>query len=298
MWLAIMLGDRIVISEYLLVVIILFLTFLATVITRGIMNRAIKLASEHLNSDPTKYRFLKHLLMATIIILGIGLAIYTIPALRAIAVSLFAGAGILAVIIGFASQAAFANIISGIFIVIFKPFRINDVIQIGTQHSGVVEDITLRHTVIRNWENRRIIIPNSVISNETLINSSIIDEKTCRHLPIGISYDSDIRRARQIIEEEVAHHPEYIDVRTPEEKADGQPLVRTRVVELGEYAVVIRAYLWAKDSITAFTMSTDLMESIKLRFDAEGIEIPFPYRTLVYKKDLPATYREQGETKE
>jgi small-conductance mechanosensitive channel len=169
------------------------------------------------------------------------------------------------------------------------------VIQIGTQHSGVVEDITLRHTVIRNWENRRIIIPNSVISNETLINSSIIDEKTCRHLPIDISYDSDIRLARKIIEEEVAKHPEYVDVRTPEEIADGNPLVRTRVIDLGEYAVTIRAYLWAKDSITAFTMSTDLMESIKYRFDQEGIEIPFPYRTLVYKKDLPANTKTNSD---
>lgn len=281
-------GDHFAVSEYILVLIILALTGVAVILTRFLMNRAIRLASEHLNSDPTKYRFLKHMLTATIITLGIGLAIYTIPSLRAIAVSLFAGAGIFTVIIGFASQQAFANIVSGIFIVLFKPFRINDIIEVGKQYEGVVEDITLRHTVIRNWENRRIIIPNSIISNETLINSSIIEEKTCRHLNIGISYDSDIDLAQQIIEDEVAKHPNYRDNRTPEEKAAGEPLVRTRVVALADFSVNIRVYLWAETAVDAFVLSADVMKSIKQRFDREGVEIPFPYRTVVYKKDLPA----------
>ena len=283
---AVQIGESLNVSEYVIVAIILVLTFILVIITRFLMNRAIRLASDHLNSDPTKYRFMKHMLTATIVTLGIGLAIYTIPSLRAIAVSLFAGAGIFAVIIGFASQQAFANIVSGIFIVLFKPFRINDVITIADQYDGKVEDITLRHTVIRNWENRRIIIPNSIISNETLVNSSIIDEKTNKRIIFGISYDSDVDLARSIIHEEMLQHRLLIDPRTPEQIQAGEERVLTRVVGLGDFSVNIRAELWANTPLEAFVMSTELFDRVKKRFDAEGVEIPFPYRTLVYKKDL------------
>lgn len=291
--LKIRISDSLFLPDVVMVAFVLFLTFLAVMLVNRLMNRFIRLASEHLRSDPTKYRFLKHTLAATIIIVGIALAIYIVPALRTLAISLFAGAGIIAVIIGFASQQAFSNIISGMFIVVFKPFRINDIIQVGDKHSGTVEDITLRHTVIRNFENRRIIIPNSVISEETVINSSIIQERTCKHWELGISYDSDIDKAIAILQEEAAKHPNMIDVRTPEEVEDGAPLVRVRVIELGEYSVNLRTYLWAEDPITVFAMYTDLNKIVKERFDKDGIEIPFPYRTIVYKKDM----EEQAKTK-
>ncbi len=92
--------------------------------------------------------------------------------LQTISTGIFASAGIFAAIIGFASQQAFSNIVGGIFIVIFKPFRVGDFIQVGT-NIGNVEDITLRHTVIKDLQNKRIIIPNSVISTETIVNNHI-----------------------------------------------------------------------------------------------------------------------------
>ena len=123
----------------------------------------------------------------------------TIPKLKSLGVTIFAGAGILAAIIGFASQAAFSNIVSGIFIVIFKPFRVGDIVKISNLYSGIVEDITLRHTVISDFENKRLIIPNSVISAETIHNSNILDNKICNHIWYGISYDSDVDLATSII---------------------------------------------------------------------------------------------------
>ncbi len=273
------------VSDWAVVIVILIITLLAVTITRRLMNRFIKLASEKLKTDPTRYKFFKHLLTATISMVGIGLAIYSIPTLKALAISLFAGAGIIAVIIGFASQAAFSNIVSGIFIVIFKPFRIGDRINVagGTTYAGVVEDITLRHTVIRNYENRMIIMPNSVISNETVINSSIIDERVCMWFEVGISYDSDIDHAIKIIQEEAEAHPNLIDNRNEQEKADGVPQVVVRVMGFGDSSVNLRAWLWAAEPPKGFVMTKDLYHSVKKRFDKEGIEIPFPHRTLVFK---------------
>ncbi len=212
------------------------------------------------------------------------LVVYTIPALRTLGLTLFAGAGILAAIVGFASQQAFSNIISGIFIVIFRPFRVNDIIKVGTFDSGIVEDITLRHTVIRSFENRRLVIPNAVISEQTVLNSSLVDEHVSIYIDIGISYDSDVDKAMDIMRDECSKHPLCTDNRTQQQKDAGEPKVEVKMISLSESAVILRASPWADDSIKGSDMKSDLLLSIKKRFDKEGIEFPFHYRTTVFKK--------------
>jgi len=211
------------------------------------------------------------------------LIFYTIPPLRTIGVTLFAGAGVLAAVIGFASQAAFSNIIGGIFIVIFKPYRVGDMLKVGGLEWGIVEDITLRHTVIRSFQNERYIIPNSTMSNENILNASIGESKNCMFIEIGISYDSDIDLAMKIMREEAMKHPSCKDFRTEAEKAAGKEQVIVRLIGFGDSSVNLRAYAWADDPISGFIMKTELFKLIKERFDAEGVEIPFPYRTIVYK---------------
>lgn len=238
---------------------------------------------QYFNKNKTSYKFLGYFIKALILLTGLGLAIYSIEPLKGIATSLLAGAGILAVAIGFASQQVLSNIISGIFIVTFKPFKINDRIIIKDTLVGIVEDITLRHTVIRNFENQRIILPNSIISNEIIINADLDDQKVCRFVDFGISYESDIDLAKKIMFEEVRSHNDYYDNRTPEEIEKSMPEVTVRVIGLGDSSVNIRAWMWAENSATAWVMFCDLIESIKKRFDAEGIEIPYPHRTIVQK---------------
>ena len=188
----------------------------------------------------------------------------------------------LAAIIGLAAQQAFSNIVSGIFVVIFKPFKVGDLIEIATNR-GIVEDITLRHTIIRNVENRRLIIPNSVISNETIINSNITDIKICNILEIGISYDSDVETAFRIIKEQELAHPNCIDNRNEEQRINCDPIITTRLIGYGDSSVNLRAYIWSNDSLNGFIMKCDLYKSIKEEFDNNNIEIPFPHRTIVYK---------------
>jgi small conductance mechanosensitive channel len=129
---------------------ILLATFLVAFLVNRLFGRLIKRSANILNNDPTNYQFLRHAVIGLIYLVGLGAAIYTVPSLRTIANSLLAGAGILAVAVGFASQHALSNIISGVFIVIFKPYRINDRLQVR-ELEGIVEDITLRHTVIRDY---------------------------------------------------------------------------------------------------------------------------------------------------
>ena len=261
---------------------ILVATFIVAYLVNRFFLRLIRRSTEIMKNDPTNYLFLRHTISALIYLTGFGVAIYMMPNLRALASSLLAGAGILAVAVGFASQHALSNIIGGVFIVLFKPFRINDRLEIKGM-VGIVEDITLRHTIIRNFENQRIIIPNAIISEEVIVNANYGDDIICKWIDIGISYDSDIDKAKAIMQDEVMKHPLHIDRRTPEQIENGEPEVVVRVLALGDFAVTLRAWAWANDPADGFVLSCDLFESIKKRFDAEGIEIPFPYRTIVFK---------------
>lgn len=261
------------------IIIIVATAFVINKVVRTIIGGYFKRESARINVDPTAYNFLKNALTFIIITIAALNIVYVIPAFKEVAVTLFAGAGILAAIIGFASQAAFSNIINGVMIVMFKPFRIGDVVEVGTRsdNMGVVEDITLRHTVIRNYENKRVVIPNSVISSEVIVNRSISDPRMIRFLEIGISFTADIDRAIAIIREEAVKHPAFIDGREPQEINNNEHPVRVIVKGISTYSIIIRAYLWAKDSPESWVYLTDMYKIVFERFRREGIEVPLPY---------------------
>lgn len=261
-----------------------FVILVCAILVVKILKRFIY-RNEHIkNGIWTPLRFYSHLLFGIVYFFGALLCIYAIPPLRDLSISIFASSGVLAIVVGFAAQSALANIVSGCFIAIFKPFRIGDKIKfIGKDVVGTVEDITLRHTIIRTFENKRVIIPNSVVSVDIIENAHIIEEKVCRFFEIGISYDSDVEKAIAIIREEVKKHTDFYDNRTEEEKSAELNPIKVKVLSFGDFSVNLRAWVWAKDSATNFDIVCDLNKNIKERFDKEGIEIPFPYRTIVYK---------------
>jgi len=233
--------------------------------------------------DETNYKFFKNTVTFSFALGAIVVMFYTIPSLHNIGVTMFAGAGIFAAIVGFASQSAFSNIITGFFIVVFKPFRVHDYIQIGANYRGIVEDITIRHIVIKDMENRRIIIPNSVINSETIVNSDILDERICRAIEFNITYDTDISFASHLIQEEAMNHRFCIDGRTRAQKEAEEPVVKVRVIALGESSVKLRASVWSANNDNSFELFCDLNKAIKERFEKEGVDIAYPHRTIVNK---------------
>lgn len=277
-------------GKIFLAVLILVITFFIERFVRIFIKHNFDNSSAHMGVDTTTFVFFKHLISALIYLVGIGLAIYVIPTFRTLSISIFASAGVLAVVLGFAAQKAFSNVISGIFIAMFRPFRVGDLIKFGDK-VGRVEDINLRHTIIRNFENKRYIVPNSVISEEVIENYHLGDPKVCRFVEFGISYDSDVDKAMKIMREECEKHPGCIDQRTESEKKQKIPQVSVRLISFGDSSVNLRAWAWAETPMAAFRMGTDLNKIIKQRFDKEGIEIPYPYRTIVYKKDIKHNVR-------
>ncbi len=267
----------------LMTLIKISIAIVATVIVVRLINRALviyfKFASEKLKVDETTYTVVRRIIIVTIYVTGGIVVISLIPGLPDLVLGMAAGAGIAAIVIGLAAQRALSNVFSGISIAIFRPFRVGDVVEMENEY-GTIEDITLRHTVIRTWQNKRLIIPNSRISEETIINWTIGDLTVLWAVDFGISYDSDIDLARSIILDEINKHPDVMHEEDREAKV--------RVTELGDFAVNLRALFWVRDRPTAWGTGAEIRESVKKRFDREGVEIPFPYRTVVFKKDMKA----------
>jgi len=268
------------------ITLVLIIAFLLNFLLRKIIKLYLKKFAKRVSADPTSFSFLKNSVGFIIFCSVATYIVQHIPGLSNVKATLFASAGILAAIIGFAAQKAFSNIIGGIFILIFRPFRVGDVIYIGNEFRGIVEEITLRHIIICNYENRRIIIPNSIISDETIVNSSISDTRIKKFIELNVDFNSDIDKAMAILQEEAEKHHLTLDNRTEEQIEEEVPKVVVRTVEILEYAVRIRANVWAKDNSDAFVISCDINRTIIKRFKQEGIVIPYPYRNVLLKKEV------------
>lgn len=220
--------------------------------------------------DPTRLKFFGHLGQALIYILGTSFAVSQFSSLKPIANSMLAGAGILTVAIGFASQNALSNIISGLFVVIFKPFRVNDRLLIKDQVQGVVEDITLRHTVIRDGQNRRIIVPNSVANSEILINYNYAGEALLRATNIIVTHDSNINNVRSLINEIVSAHPLYKDLRSEKEIELGTHPVSVNVTQIDEMGIHLSLYINTYNIADAGTITYHLLEQLISQMPEHG----------------------------
>ena len=255
---------------------VIVLSFVVGYIFDKIYGRFVLSNFNESDQNPTTFRFIGHIARAIIYLTGFGMAINMIPQLKSIATSMLASAGILAVAIGFASQNAFANIVSGIFIVIFKPFKVNDRISVKGSLDGIVEDINLRHTILRNEENKRIIIPNAVLNNEVVVNADIKEAHVCKLMHFYIPHGADIPKAKSIIRQEIKQHPHFFDHRNEEDKEEGPPLVKVKVVGISESSIHLCAWVWAEDSDTGSEMEYDLLEIISQKFAEQLIPIGKP----------------------
>lgn len=235
--------------------------------------------------DPTSYKFLRYVAVFTICFVGILFGLLAFPSLRGVAQTALGGAGVIAIIAGVASQEALANLVGGVFIISFKPFKIGDVIKLSDTMVGTVTDITLRHTVIRNFENKMIVIPNAVINKEKLINYDLGELKCCEHIEVGISYDSNIDVAKKILQEECEKHPLIYDNRSEIDKKNGKPIVRTALTKINDSSYTIRAWAWGRNFTDTFNMKCDVFESIIKRFEESNIEMAYPTRTVYMISD-------------
>lgn len=268
-----------------LAILMIIIAWIVCVVTTRLFKRGEWVIGKlERNVDQTVVRYFIRFKNLFIWLLAFLIYASLVPTLKAMMGAMVAGAGITALVVGFAAKSTLANLIAGLSLAVYRPIRIGDKVNIEGDFS-TVEDITLRHTIVRTWQHRRLIIPNAKLDEMTLINLSIIDPRMKCTVEMGVSYDTDIDLARRLILDEAKKCPH----RDPEGEDD--PYIR--VISHGDFSIGLRLYVWVKDADESYSAKFWLLEHIKKRFDREGVEIPFPYRTLVYKKDLPPARKEE-----
>ena len=259
-------------------------TLIASRLVNRLMCRLIERQKKVNSGSATILAFFRYVAVAAVYFAGFAVIVSNIPALSAGVNKVLAAGGILAVIGGLAAQEALGSVVSGLMILAFKPFVIGDVVRcVDTNISGVIEEITLRHTAIRTYENKRVIVPNSVMNSAIVENADYADSRVCVFLEVGVTYESNVQLAKQLLAETVAAQPDYLDVRTPDQKAEGVPEVQVVVLALVDSAVTLRASLWARDNATAFSLKCAVQEEILQVYERAGVEIAYPHVTVLQK---------------
>lgn len=268
-----------IIQTVLLLIIVTIATIILVKLTNNLFKRMVTKSVEK-GYPITILSFIRYLLLGIIYLSAIVTVITTIKPMENLVKSLFAGSSVVALVIGLASQEAVGNIVSGFLILTFKPFIIGDSIKyVDKNIVGTVEDITLRHTTIKTLENKRVIVPNGIINKEVIENANYKDAKVCAFIDIGITYESDIDLAKKIMKRQIIEHPFCFDNR--KSKEDEQ--VTVRVIELGDSAVKLRAWVWTENMEKSFILKCDSYETIKKTFDKNGIQIAYPHMMVVKK---------------
>lgn len=177
--------------------------------------------------------------------------------------SLLAVFGAAGLAIGLALKDSLANFSSGVMIILFRPFKVGDFIEAGGA-SGVVEEVRMFATILRTGDNREIILPNGQIYGGMIINYSARSTRRI-DMVFGIGYDDDIAKAKQLME----------DIMKQDERILADPAPSIALGELGDSSVNFNVRPWV-NSGDYWPVRADLLEKIKLAFDANGISIPYP----------------------
>jgi small-conductance mechanosensitive channel len=203
-----------------------------------------------------------------------------VPALSGLGAASLTSIGMISLILGFAAQNTLGNLIAGISLLLYRPFKLGDRLQVTAPtglETGIVEGLTLGYTLLKTDDNRRVVVPNSLMASQTAINLTANDPRVICSVLYHISYDSDIDKARAILLELAGKH-------LLARQVCGCPLT-----ELGNSGFVLSLDVWCADASTAITFKCDLLEQAMKRFAKEGIGLPLPQATLVWRGDRHLT---------
>jgi small conductance mechanosensitive channel len=256
----IIMQGQIFVAEYALKVLAaIAIYFIGRLIAKTIAKTLLK-TLEKRGIDTTISKFAHNMTYATLLIFVILAALSQVGIQTASFIAILGAAGLA---VGLALQGSLSNFAAGILMIIFRPFKIGDYVEAGGK-AGTVEDIQIFATQLKSPDNKVIIIPNSAIMNDSIVNYS---RKEMRRvdLKIGVSYDAYLPDVKALLIKTVQAHDLVL--------AD-QP-VQVAVSELGDSSVNFIVRVWSKTP-DYWTVFFDLTETIKLTLDENNISIPFP----------------------
>lgn len=177
--------------------------------------------------------------------------------------------GLIGLGVSFALQDIIANFISGILILVTRPFEIGDQIEAGGEE-GTIKDISTRATEVKTYDGRKVIIPNSDLYSKQVINNTGYGDRRFNVI-VGISYDDDIKKAKELAEE----------VLEEAEQVEEQPEPQVLVDELGGSSVNLKLRGWTNNRrANIVSGASEVTQLVKEKYDGAGIDIPYPIRTV------------------
>jgi len=245
------------------VIAALAIFIIGRIIVKAIKSGVTK-AMNKAGSDPILISFTTNILYAALLAFVI---IASLGQLGIQTTSFIAILGAAGLAVGLALQGSLANFAAGVLMIVFRPFKKGDFIE-GAGAAGIIEEVHIFNTVMRTGDNKTIIIPNGSLMGGNIVNYST---KPTRRLDlvIGIGYDDDIKKTKLVLEELMQNEARILK----------DPAPTIGLLELADSSVNFAVRPWV-NSADYWGVHFDLLESIKLRFDQEGISIPYPQQDI------------------
>ncbi|MBI2648087.1 MAG: mechanosensitive ion channel family protein [Thaumarchaeota archaeon] len=255
----------------------LFATYLVVYITNLVIKRYSQAMEGRELQLQTTLSFVRRLVLAVIVLIGVSATTFSsFPAASGLVASLFIAAGFSSIVVGLAAQSSLSNIVAGMVVSTAQPFKIGDAVVFKNEFC-FVEDIKLVITVLRTWDNRRLMVPNQLFLSEVVTNYTAVDPTMLAPVFVQITYESDLDKAIEILTTVARKHPDFMPI-------GNLPVVH--VMEYTESGVNLRVLSRAKNQPTAFQMGKDILYQIRKEFQASGIELAYPRRRVQLDSDL------------
>ncbi|MDX1514142.1 MAG: mechanosensitive ion channel [Gammaproteobacteria bacterium] len=228
----------------------------------GMLANALRTVMRRAKQDETLVKFVGSIAYYAMFAFVIIAAISQLGVQTTSIIAVFGAAGLA---VGLAMQNSLSNFAAGVMLILFKPFKVGDFVEVaGT--AGTVESVMIFSTRLKSADNKRIYVPNGQIFSATIVNYSANDTRRV-DLVFGCGYDDDIRKAKSVLEELLA----------TDERVLKDPAPTVTVSALADSSVNFNVRPWARTE-DYWGLYWDLTEKVKLRFDEEGISIPYPQR--------------------
>jgi small conductance mechanosensitive channel len=236
--------------------------FVANKISNVLVDRAVKRRNGDQHASKTAKKLTAYVIYPLTFVVILGVFGFPLS-------SIGAAVGLIGLGLSFALKDMISNFISGLFIMINRPFKIGDQIEVGGE-AGTVRDIKIRATEIKTYDGRQVIVPNSTLYNGTVINNTAYDNRRFEVI-VGIGYEEDIEEAKELA----------IETLEEAETVEADPEPQVLVNELGGSSVNLKLRGWTRPSKANMVKSaSEVTQIVKEKYDEAGIDIPYPIRTV------------------
>ncbi|UCC67709.1 MAG: mechanosensitive ion channel family protein [Armatimonadota bacterium] len=187
--------------------------------------------------------------------------------------------------VALALQDTLSNLFAGVYMMVDRPVTVGDFIKLESGEEGFVEEVGWRNTKVRMWANNIVVIPNSKLAQSVVTNYYLPQQELSVYISCGVAYDSDLEHVERV---SVQVGKEVME-RVPGSAADWTPVVRFK--EFADFSINFVVVLRVKDFAAQYLLGHEYVKALHRRFAEEGIEIPFPIRTVIMRTPKPTVER-------